>query len=227
MEPHGPSELSRVLPKLKVPIIGLVGGIGAGKTTVGQILESLGAAVIDFDRVAHEELRSADVVQELRRWWGDGVCTPQGEVDHEATAAIVFRDPHELARLEEFLHPRILRRVQVLVAEHASDPSVLAVVLDAPKLLESGLDRCCDAVIFVDTDPASRAERVAKTRGWSKEELTRRENLQNPLDSKKASADHVIANHSGIDTLRLQVERVFSSMLASQSRIRARRFPET
>lgn len=193
----------------------MAGGIGAGKTSVGQILESLGAALIDFDRLAHEELRAADIVATLRRWWGERICSSRGGVDHEAIAAIVFNDPRELDRLERLVHPRILRRGEVLIAKYTRDPTVKAVVLDAPKLFEGGLDRLCDAVIFVDAEWSSRAQRVAKTRGWTEEELKRRENLQNPLDLKKANADYVIVNHSGIDALRSQVERVFSSVLAS------------
>jgi dephospho-CoA kinase len=213
--PDGPNEVSRNRPTRKTPIIGLAGGIGAGKTSVGQILESLGAALIDFDRLAHEALREPEVISVLRSWWGGSICTPQGDVDHRAVADIVFHNPQELSRLEGLLHPMILRRFEALEAAHASDPAVRAIVLDAPKLFESGLDRFCDTVIFVEADRARRVERVARARGWSEEELTSRENLQNPLDRKKASADHVVTNHSGIDALRLQVERVFSSVLAA------------
>ena len=102
-----------------------------------------------------------------------------------------------------------------MVAGYVNDPDAKAVVLDAPKLFESGLNELCDKVIFVEADWSMRVRRVAESRGWTEEEFIRRENLQNPLDMKKANADHVVKNHSGIDALQAQVERVFSSVLAS------------
>lgn len=212
---HGPNELSRVHSTRKKPIIGLAGGIGAGKTSVARILESLGAAVIDFDRLAHEELGTRELAATLRRWWGESICPPDGKPDREAIAKIVFGDESELARLENLLYPRIGRRCEELVAGYVNDPDAKAVVLDAPKLFESGLNELCDKVIFVEADWSMRVRRVAESRGWTEEEFIRRENLQNPLDMKKANADHVVKNHSGIDALQAQVERVFSSVLAS------------
>jgi dephospho-CoA kinase len=212
---YGANELSRARPKLKTPIIGLAGGIGSGKTAVAEILGSLGAAVIDFDRLAHEGLCAPGVAATLCEWWGKGVRTPDGRVDRRAIAAIVFENPGELARLEKLLYPGVVRRSRELIARFTADPAVKAVVLDAPKLLEAGLDELCDELIFVEADWSVRVQRVKESRGWTEEDLRRRENLQNPLDIKKASADHVVINHSGIDALQSQVERLFSSVLAS------------
>lgn len=199
----------------KKPIIGLAGGIGAGKSSVARILKTLGAAVIDADRLSHEVLSEPEVVAMLRQWWGECVCTPAGEVDHQAIAAIVFDDPAELTRLENLLYPRITRRHRELLAAHTADPNATAIVLDAPKLFETGLNQLCDTVIFVDADWSVRVRRVGDSRGWNEAELARRENLQNPLDIKKANADQVVVNHSSIDVLWSQVERVFSAVLAS------------
>lgn len=199
----------------KKPIIGLAGGIGAGKTLVAGMLESLGARVIDFDRLAHEELGSPEVVTTLRSWWGESICSAEGKVDRQAVASIVFSEPAELARLERVLYPRIGRCCEQLLVSSAADPGVKAMVLDAPKLFEAGLNELCDTVIFVEADFSARARRVAESRGWTEQELIRRENLQNPLDTKKAVADHVVINQSGADVLREQVEHVFSLVLAS------------
>ena len=92
-----------------------------------------------------------------------------------------------------------------------------AVVLDAAKLNEAGLGKLCNAVVFVEVERALRLKRLAETRGWTDAELTRRENLQDALDKKRHLADYVVVNHSDIDHLRPQVERVFSSVLASFS----------
>ena len=197
------------------PVIGLAGGIGAGKSTVARILESLGAAVIDSDRLSHEELASTDVIATLRDWWGDAICTTAGEVDRSAIAAIVFNDQGELARLEGLLYPRIRRRRKALLRSFGDDPMVKAIVLDSPKLFEAGLNELCDTVVFVEADRSVRVRRVRETRGWTEEELFRRENLFKPLDQKRANADHAIVNHSTIEVLRTHVERVFQAALAS------------
>ena len=211
---RGSKKLSRGRGKRNKPIIGLVGGIGAGKSSVARVLQSLGAAVIDSDRLAHDELADPEVIATLRGWWGDEVC-PSDEVDRKALASIVFDDRHELDRLEKLLYPRIHRRRERLVDGFNADPAVRAVVLDAPKLYEAGLGDYCDAVIFVAADWPVRVGRVAALRGWTEEELRRRENLQNSLDTKRANADHVVINHSSMDQLRTDVERIFSSVLAT------------
>lgn len=211
---RGSIQLLRVCGKRIKPIIGLVGGIGAGKSSVARILQSLGAAVIDSDRLAHDELTDPEVMATLRGWWGDKVC-PGQEVDRKALASIVFNDPRELDRLERLLYPRIHRRRERLVEGFNADPMVRAIVLDAPKLYEAGLGDYCNAVIFVEADWPVRVRRVAASRGWTEEELRRRENLQNSLDTKRANADHVVINHASMDQLRTDVERIFSSVLAT------------
>jgi dephospho-CoA kinase len=182
---------------------------------VADILGSLGAAVISSDRLGHELLRDPQVLATLRGWWGESILTPGGDVHRGAVALIVFQDQAELARLESLLHPRIAARREVLMEAYAADPSVKAIVLDTPKLYEAGVDALCDTVIFVDADRSECLRRLAESRGWTEEELNRRKNMQNPLDVKRAKADHVIVNNSGIGELRMQVERVFSAVVNS------------
>ena len=163
--------------KREKPVVGLAGGIGAGKSSVARVLESLGAVVIDSDRQCHVEFDDPEVVATLRRWWGDAVCGPGGEVDRQALAGIVFDNPAELARLEGLLYPRLARRREELLGTYEAGPQVRAIVLDSPKLFEAGLNELCDAVIFVDASRTVRARRLAETRGWTEETLQKRENL--------------------------------------------------
>ena len=197
------------------PVIGLAGGIGAGKSTVARILESLGAAVIDSDRLVHEQLRDPEVIATLQGWWGKSVCPSGVGVDRSTVAEIVFNDAAQLARLEGLLYPRLARKREGLLASYDADPKIRAVVLDAPKLYEAGLDGLCDAVIFVEADREIRVERLFASRGWTVEEMTRREILLEPLDRKKAIADHIVVNHPSITEVRSEIERVFTSVLAN------------
>jgi dephospho-CoA kinase len=208
--------LSIARAKRTKPIIGLVGGIGSGKSAVASVLQGLGAMVIDSDRLAHAELNQPDVVETVRSWWGDKVCRSEGGADRKAIAAIVFADAAQLDRLEKLLYPRLHRQREAMVAEYDQDPTVRAVVLDAPKLYEAGLGDYCDAVIFVDAAREQRLQRVRATRGWSEGELDRREGLQDSLDRKKADADHVVINDSSLEALQESVTRVFFQVLAGR-----------
>ena len=201
------------------PIVGLVGGIGAGKSRVAHAFERLGGRVLDFDQLAHEQLVDREVVAHLRQWWGDRVVGSDGRVDRSLVASIVFADGAELARLEGLLYPRLTALCSELVVALDADATVVAIILDAPKLFEAGLDAQCDAIVFVDADRKTRLERVVRSRGWDQSEFVRREKLQIPLDKKRASADYVVENHDDTERLAAQVERVFNSVLSSFTQI--------
>jgi dephospho-CoA kinase len=212
-------------PKRRKPVIGVVGGIGAGKTTVTSLLGQLGAGVIESDRLAHEALGAADVLAEVAERWGEMVVRADGSIDRGRLAAIVFEQPEELAHLEAILYPRIHRRREELMVDMERDDRVRAIVWDAPKLFEAGLQDLCDAVVFVDADPALRLARVQRSRGWTEAEVVRRECFQKSLDYKRTRADYVVTNNSDIDALRLQVERMLSSVIASFAKYAANATP--
>ena len=184
---------------------------------VARQLGRLGCVVIDSDAVAHALLRSPEVMDAIRREWGTDVCGPDKQIDRRALGAKVFADPKELQKLEDLLYPRIHEHRQRVMADHAGDPAVRAFVLDAPKLFEAGVDKECDAVIFVEADDDVRRQRVGKSRGWSEAELARREKMQIPLDKKRTMADYVVVNnsHAGPDSLTPELERILERVAGS------------
>lgn len=198
------------------PVIGLAGGIGAGKSTVAEILGTLGAVVISSDEISRQELESNEVTHILRQWWGDEIMDPDGRVNRRKVADIAFADPTQKRRLESLLHPRVMARRERRMADARRRPEVRAIVIDSPLLYETGLDLLCDAVIFVDAPLDQRQARVQAARGWSPEELARRENLQQPLSGKRARADHVCQNFGDSAELRRQVVSIFSGIVSSR-----------
>lgn len=194
-------------------VVGLLGGIGAGKSTVAQLLVERGAAEIDSDRLNSEELAEPEVVQTLVDWWGEGVIEDSGGVNRRAVANRVFGSDAERRKLEAFLHPRIGRRRARLLARYHQDPDCRLIVLNSPLLLEAGLDGLCDTLVFVACERKRRLERVVRTRGWSPQELDRREKLQKPLDWKRNRADHVLENNTSLDRLRSQTHNLFLKLL--------------
>lgn len=183
---------------MSAPVLGLIGGIGAGKSTVAEILAQAGCVHSNSDEATREVLGDKEVRTTLQQWWGQGIFSAQGSLDRAAVGRIVFNDPAERARLEGLLHPRI---EAIRIATFAAADSPRAYVIDAPLLLEVGLDAECDAVILVDAPRKMRLKRV-KDRGWDDSELETREEAQLPLDRKHDRADHVLCNDGSLATLR-------------------------
>jgi dephospho-CoA kinase len=198
-------------------VIGLAGGIGSGKSQVARMLADLGCVVIDSDAAARAALERDDVRDTLRQWWGDQVFDPSGRVDRGAVASIVFSDPEERRRLEALIHPLVKASRSEVIAR-AQAVGVPAVVIDAPLLFEAGVNRECDAVIFVEAPETLRVERVRAARGWDDTELRRRESAQIPINRKREMSDHVINNTGDLASLRERVKAVLGQVLQGQGR---------
>jgi len=191
------------------PVIGLLGGVGSGKSTAAAEFVRLGCALIDADAIGHEVLRDPAAQAEIRAAFGDGILDPGGRIDRQALAEAAFSDPAGLARLNAISHPRIRRRMEAQIRALQADPDVPAIVLDAALLRETDWHELCTTFVFVDAPADVRARRVAQARGWSGSEWRRREKSQKPLDIKASSADHVIQNSSGLSHLREGIREVF------------------
>jgi dephospho-CoA kinase len=199
-------------PASRKPVIGLVGGIGAGKSAAAAQLAALGCARVDADAIGHDLLADADVARRIRERWGAAAFTPDGRVDRKALGSAVFADAAELAALNRILHPRIRREMSRQIAAALGDPDVPGVVVDAAVMLEAGWDDLCTHLVFVSAPAAARYERVARGRGWSRAEWKRREKSQISLDTKAARCDYTIDNHSSVSRLRQQIRRLFPRM---------------
>jgi dephospho-CoA kinase len=197
------------------PIIGIVGGIGSGKSFVADLFAELGCLVIKSDEQVYEAYRLPEVKRALREWWGEAVFDATGEVDRQVVAQKVFVDEAQRRRLENLIHPVVTRLRDGLMRKHVDDAQVKAYVWDTPLLYEVGLDRECEAVVFVDAPRPIRLERVRQQRGWDGLELDRRENSQMALDKKRELAQYRVVNTADAASTRRQVEAVLSRVLVS------------
>ena len=199
----------------KKPIIGIAGGIGSGKSFVARLFGEMGCLVIDSDEQVRAAYLEPRVTDALRRWWGDEAFEPgTGEINRRFIGRKVFADEGERRRLEALIHPVVNEYRKAAMAAAADDPQVLAYVWDTPLLFETGLQRECDALVYVETPEEVRRERVARTRGWDAAELERRQKLQWPLDTKRQMSDYVVTNTADADYARGQVRDVLSRILA-------------
>ncbi len=161
-------------------IVGLVGKIAAGKSTVARALGTLGAEVIDADRIAHEVLGDQEIVRLITKRFGAEAIDPKGQVRRPALAEAVFGPTAEhdaaLADLEALVHPRVRQRIERQIAEVAGMPDGAGkvVVLDVPLLMQVGLDARCDRIVLVECDETERQRRL-DARGWPAAQRAARE----------------------------------------------------
>ena len=188
-------------------LVGLTGGIGAGKSAVAARLAELGAIVIDSDRLAREVVApGTEGLAEVVEAFGEGVFAPDGSLDRPAVARLVFGDDAARRRLEAIVHPRVRARAAEIAA---AAPSDAVVVNDVPLLVEAGLAAGFDLVIVVLADASTRVARLARDRGMAEAEARARIAAQATDDQRRAVADVVLHNDGTPDELREAVDRAW------------------
>lgn len=186
----------------RVPVIGLTGGIGSGKSTVADRLVALGAALVDTDAIAHAlTAPGGDAIPAIREAFGDGVIAADGRMDRAAMRALAFSDPGARRRLEGILHPMIRARTQSGIddAIRAGAPYVLVAV---PLLVESGDWRGrYDRVLVVDCPPEVQVERVTRRSGLERAQIEAILAAQASRAQRLAAADDVVDNGGAPEAL--------------------------
>lgn len=191
--------------------VGLTGGIASGKSTVSAILAELGAVIIDGDLLAREVVEKgtpglAAVVAEF----GEGLLTPEGDLDRPAMGALVFGDTEARKRLEAIVHPLVFERIIDL---EANAPADALVVHDIPLLAESGRADTFDSVVVVHAPEDVQIRRMIEERGWTEAEARARIAAQAAAEDRLAIATHVIDNTGTLEDLRRRVTEVFEELV--------------
>ena len=179
--------------------VGLTGQSGAGKSTVAESLLALpGVRCLDLDRIYHELIAPGQpLVAALAAAFSDAVVRQDGTLDRRALAAAAFATPENAQKLNAVTHPAILRETARRRQALAADPAVRAVLLDAPLLFESGLDRQCDRVIAVIAPEEVRLDRIRRRDGLPEEAVRRRFLRQQPEEFYTSRADLVLDTGGG------------------------------
>ena len=191
--------------------IGLTGGIAAGKSVVAGRLAEHGAVVIDHDVLAREAVRPGsaglDAVVEA---FGDGVLTPDGELDRPALGRVVFADPTARERLNAVVHPEVRRLAAEREAAVVASGSGAVVVHVVPLLVETGQAESFHLLVVVHTPAELRVQRLVETRGLTREEAELRVAAQATDDERLAVADRVLDGSGTVDDLRRQVDELWA-----------------
>ena len=188
------------------PIVGLIGGMGSGKSLIGEMFRQRGARVISGDQLGHEALRQPDIRTAVAQRWGPGVVEADGSISRGRLAAIVFRTPQLRQALEALVFPWIERRLQEEIAAARACREFLLIVLDAAIMLEAGWDKACDWLVYVHAPRAERLRRLQEQRGWGAKEVQERESAQWSLTEKVSRADYAIDNSDSPERAAQQVD---------------------
>jgi dephospho-CoA kinase len=212
-----PTAVSFVSERTHIPVIGIVGGIGSGKSSVARWVAARhqDVSLVNGDEIGHEVLTEAAVRDAIRKRFGEPVFNADGQINRAALGQIVFGSSREQrsARddLERIVHPRIREKITQRIAESAA-AGQRAVLLDAAVLFEAGWNDLCHAVVFVDVPRAERYGRLRELRGWDDAETERRESSQASLDAKQSQSQFTVDNSRSVEIAGRQLEAILLKM---------------
>lgn len=194
-------------------IAGLTGGIASGKSTVSAFLSDAGALIIDADKIAREVVKQGTPGYEaILAVFDRMILLPDGEIDRKRLGDIIFNDPEKKSCLNAIVHPRVLERVNDMVARINTQTPEAVVILDIPLLLESGLERNLAEVIVVYVPETIQLERLMRRDGIDEQAATARIRSQMPIEQKRNRATIVVDNSGGLSATRKQARAVFSRL---------------
>jgi dephospho-CoA kinase len=194
-----------------IPVIGIVGGIGSGKSSVARWVAARHSdvALINGDEIGHEVLTDVAVRDAIRKRFGEPVFNTDGQINRKALGQVVFGSNREQqsARddLERIVHPKIRETIAGRIANSAA-AGQRAVLLDAAVLFEAGWNDLCHAVVFIDVPRDERLARLRETRGWDDAETERRESSQASLESKRGRSQFIVDNSRSVEAAGRQLE---------------------
>jgi len=193
-------------------LVGLTGGIGSGKSTVSALLAAKGAVIVDADAITRElQQPGTDVFQAMVERFGPGIVAPDGTLDRQAVADVVFNDAAALKDLGGIVHPAVGVEIARRLGELADTDAV--VVLDVPLLVETGRDDLA-ALVVVDLDPDVAVARLVENRGMAEADARARIAHQATREERRAKADIVIDNSGTIEHLQREVDAAWAAILA-------------
>ena len=188
-------------------LVGLTGGIGSGKSTVGRALVERGAVLVDADEIVRRlQSPGTNVFAEMVERFGSGIVAADGTLDRQAVAEIVFNDEAALADLGAIVHPRVHEEIERRVAEQVDTDNV--VVLDIPLLGEAGWPGL-QGTIVVDLHPDTAVSRLVEHRGFTEADALARIDAQIGRSARLGMADFVVENSGPLEDLETEIERLW------------------
>ncbi len=178
------------------------------------MLQELGAACLDADKIGHEALDDKKIRKQVIDRFGEDILDSRGRVDRKRLSERVFGQAQALKDLAGITHPWIGAKLRERLEALRSSGTYPAICLDVSLLLESGkYEDCVDTLVFIEADKALRDQRAVTLRGWQPDEAGRREAHQMALDVKKTRADVVLTNNGDMNELKKQVQNFWNERI--------------
>jgi dephospho-CoA kinase len=205
-------------------VFGLTGGIGSGKSAVAKRLRARGLPVVNADDLARVAVaRGSAGLAQVSDYFGQGVLSPEGELDRAQLAQVVFNDPEARRMLDSMIHP-IVRRLAAERFQALDEQGEPLACYEVPLLYEVGLDRTYRPVLVVNAPLALREQRIAVRDGFSPAQTAARIAAQMPLEEKVRRADYVIDNSGTLAELAEATDAVLAALCDAFS-VPAARYP--
>lgn len=198
-----------------VMLIGLTGGIGAGKSTVAQLFEERGVPIVDADVIARDVVKPGEpALAELVEHFGDRILAADGELNRGKLAEVAFADAESHEALNAIMHPAIsaetAKRIDALRGDHP------VIVHDVPLLVEAGLAGNYDLTVLVDTPAQIRLQRLTELRGMDPDDAKKRIAAQATDEQRRAVCDVALDNSGDIEHLRAQFEKMWERFISRE-----------
>jgi dephospho-CoA kinase len=192
-------------------LVGLTGGLAAGKTTVARMLRDRGAVVVDADELARKALEpGTQGFEQVCDLFGRDILDAEGRIDRGELASRVFADEGRRRTLESITHPEVFRMLAEAVEAHRGTDAV--VVFDAPLIVETGFHEAVDVLVVVTATPEVQVQRVARDRGMSEDGARSRIAAQVDPSRREGLADVVLRNDGDLEELERQVEDLWREL---------------
>ncbi len=193
-----------------MPLIGITGGIACGKTEVAEVFRKKGAVVLSGDRIGKEVVEeNRTVLKELARTFGQDILNKNGTLNRRKLGEIAFASEESRDRLNKIIHPPLLKELRRRIQSIGEKTPEAVVVIDAALIVEWGLERELDHLIFVESKEENKIKRLQKEKGYSKKEALDRIKSQLPEKVKEKKADVIIRNDEGLAELRTAADGVW------------------
>ncbi len=214
-------QLSAIRGKDNRLLVGVTGGIASGKTAVANMLEELGAAVIDFDVISRQVVEpNKPAWKQIVDYFGRQVLQEDGNLDRKKLSDIVFNDLEKRKKLESFIHPQIQVEFTAQLNDIVADDPNAIVLVVIPLLIELNLQYLFHELLVVYVPQEGLAERLARRDGISKEQATNMLSSQLPIEEKAGYADFVINNEGSLEDTRREVKKLWENLKKRQAQKR-------
>ena len=191
-------------------ILGLTGGIGTGKSTVANMLKEKGIPVVDTDLISREVIQYPEIIEKIKLEISNEVFDFENKLDRKKMSEIVFENQEKLKKLNEIMHPEILKKMWNEVEKLKKDHKII--VVDIPLLFEINMEKEVDKILLIYSSKEIQIERIMNRDGRTREEAIKIINSQMPLYKKREKSEYIIQNNDSLEKLEKNLDKIVQKL---------------